>query len=88
MFCNRLDFILRKGQDGQTVGIRVGPDASRFVAEVISIAIDLEFRRRCELPDLAIVRHVDDIWIGAHSHADAEQAFGVTEKRFGSLSST
>jgi Reverse transcriptase (RNA-dependent DNA polymerase) len=74
IFCNVLDYILRQGQDGQTVGIPVGPDASRYVAELVSTAIDLEFQRRCDLPEITVVRHVDDIWIGAQSHMDAEQA--------------
>lgn len=42
-FMNRLDLILRAGQDGQTVGIPVGPDSSRYIAELIGTAIDLEF---------------------------------------------
>ena len=61
-------------QDGQTIGIPVGPDASRYVAELISTAIDSEFANRCDVSDIAVVRHVDDVWIGAHSHADAERS--------------
>ncbi|MEK7993945.1 MAG: RNA-directed DNA polymerase [Planctomycetota bacterium] len=74
IFCNRLDHVLRQGQDGQTIGIPVGPDASRYIAEFISIAIDREFVRRCDVTDYSMVRHVDDVWIGAHTHADAERA--------------
>jgi len=74
VFFNRADRILQNGQDGQTIGIPVGPDASRIYAEVVSIAIDEEFLRRCKLKDIAVIRHVDDIWIGANSHADAENA--------------
>jgi hypothetical protein len=74
IFFNRLDFTLRQGQDGQTIGIPVGPDASRYVAELISTAIDREFASRCDVRDFAVVRHVDDVWIGVHSHADAERS--------------
>lgn len=74
VYFNRLDQILRQGQDGQTVGIPVGPDASRYVAELISTAVDNEFRQRCDVADYQLVRHVDDVWIGAHTHADAERA--------------
>jgi len=74
IFFNRLDFILRQGQDGQTVGIPVGPDASRYVAELIATAIDSDFRQRCDVADYELVRHVDDVWIGANSHAEAERA--------------
>ncbi len=76
VYFNRLDFTLRQGQDGQTIGIPVGPDASRYVAEIICMAIDREFTRRCDVKEFCMIRHVDDIWIGANSHADAEQALG------------
>lgn len=71
---NRLDLILRCGQDGQTIGIPVGPDVSRLVAEGIFSAIDAEFAEKCKVADCDVIRHVDDIWIGANSHADAEEA--------------
>lgn len=74
LFMNRLDLILRAGQDGQTVGIPVGPDASRYIAEVIGTAIDREFVSRGGATDCAVLRHVDDVWIGADSHAKAEAA--------------
>jgi hypothetical protein len=74
IYFNRLDYILRQGQDGQTIGIPVGPDASRYVAELICNAIDIDFINRCGFDDIAFIRHVDDIWIGAQSHADAERA--------------
>jgi hypothetical protein len=74
VYFNRLDFILRQGQDGQTIGIPVGPDASRYIAELICSAIDKDFIKRSGSTDVVLIRHVDDIWIGAQSHADAERA--------------
>jgi Reverse transcriptase (RNA-dependent DNA polymerase) len=74
LFMNRLDLILRAGQDGQTIGIPVGPDASRYIAEVICTAIDQEFVARGGAAGCAVLRHVDDVWIGANSHAEAEAA--------------
>lgn len=74
VFFNKLDHILRHGQDLQTVGIPVGPDASRYIAEVIAVAIDVLFNDKHAGSDVAVLRHVDDVWIGAHSHADAEHA--------------
>lgn len=73
VFFNRADHILRCGQDGQTVGIPVGPDTSRILAEVVATAIDLEFNKHCDAPDFDLVRHVDDVWIGTHTQADAER---------------
>lgn len=63
---NRLDFALRQAQDGQTVGIPVGPDISRLVSEIILSRVDSEcfagsYRRT------PFIRHVDDYWIGGDS---------------------
>jgi len=73
-YANRLDLIVRAGQDGQTVGVPVGPDASRYIAEAVGTAIDQEFVRREGHRNCEVIRHVDDIWIGADTHAAAEQA--------------
>jgi len=74
VFFNRADFIIRNGQDGQTVGVPVGPDMSRVLAEVIGTAIDRIFQDRLDGIDCVALRHVDDVWIGANTHADAEHA--------------
>lgn len=74
VFFNKADAIIRNGQDGQTIGLPVGPDMSRALAELIATAIDLTFLSRLDGITCAVLRHVDDVWIGAHSHADAERA--------------
>ena len=74
LFFNKADAIIRQGQDGQTVGIPVGPDTSRVFAELIATAIDVEFKHRIENIDCRALRYVDDVWLGARSHADAETA--------------
>ncbi|MDO8291082.1 MAG: RNA-directed DNA polymerase [Parvibaculum sp.] len=74
VYFNRVDFILRQSQDGQTIGIPVGPDASRVLAEVLAAAIDREFIARQPIDNITVLRHVDDVWIGANSYSDAEQA--------------
>ncbi|UQD70485.1 RNA-directed DNA polymerase [Bradyrhizobium japonicum] len=74
VYFNRLDFTLRQGQDGQTIGIPVGPDASRYVAELICTAIDDDFVSRIKHDDINFIRHVDDVWIGAQSHSNVERA--------------
>ena len=68
------DAIIRNGQDGQTIGIPVGPDVSRVFAELIGTAIDFEFKRRIGEVECAVLRYIDDVWIGVNSHADAEKA--------------
>ncbi len=74
IYFNRADFVVRNGQDGQTVGVPVGPDMSRVFAEVIGTAIDRMFQARLDDIDCVALRHVDDVWIGANTHADAERA--------------
>lgn len=70
MFGNRLDYILRQSQDGQTTGIPVGPDHSRVTAEIILSSVDEELCKNVD-PSKAL-RHVDDYWIGGNSYDDCE----------------
>jgi hypothetical protein len=74
VFLNRADWIFRSGQDGQTIGLPVGPDASRVFAEIIASAIDRSFEQNLDGLDCTTLRHVDDIWIGAKTQSDAERA--------------
>jgi hypothetical protein len=70
IFGNRLDHICRQAKDGQTIGIPVGPDFSRYISEIIGKAIDAKFRK--SFGDQCVyVRHVDDIFIGADDHDEA-----------------
>lgn len=73
IFFNKIDQIIRNGQDGQTLGIPVGPDSSRVLAEIINVAIDNSFRSA--FPEASFLRHVDDIWIGAQSESEAREYF-------------
>ncbi|MBO4168843.1 RNA-directed DNA polymerase [Cereibacter azotoformans] len=74
VFFNRADQVVRCGQDNQTIGLPVGPDSSRVFAEIVGKAIDLQFATRAQGIDCALIRHVDDVWIGTNTHADAERA--------------
>lgn len=74
VFGNRLDFILRQSQDGQTIGIGVGSDISRMTAEIILSAVDESFCGRYGPKSKPVfLRHVDDYWIGADSLDEAER---------------
>lgn len=68
---NRLDFALRQAQDGQTVGIPVGPDTSRLVSELILSRIDADHLQSTSKP-IYYVRHVDDYWIGGDTLEECE----------------
>jgi hypothetical protein len=57
---NRLDRWLRYMQDGQTMGIPIGPDASLVVAEIVLAALDAELQSRFNIVGL---RYMDDRYV-------------------------
>ena len=72
IFTNKLDYIIRQSQDQQTIGIPIGPDTSRIISELVAGAVDAEFKKHVG-DDVIGVRLVDDIYIGASTHDDAEK---------------
>jgi hypothetical protein len=70
---NKLDALMRQSQDGQSVGLPVGPDTSRIIAEIVGAAVDENFQQRYSGKAVCLVRHVDDVWIGASSMTEAEE---------------
>ncbi len=75
VYGNRLDFLIRQAQSGQTVGIPVGPDASKVVSEIIGSAVDRKFLEISGRTKPTYIRHVDDYWIGGQSQNDCEKHF-------------
>lgn len=70
-FGNLLDQSFRQCQDGQTIGIPIGPDTSHIIAEVIATSVDLELRKRLKaLP--AGFRYVDDYYFFFSTTSEAE----------------
>ena len=63
-FGNLLDKAVGSGQQGQTIGIPIGPDTSRIISELI--ASEVEIITSEHIPDLEhrAVRYVDDMLIG------------------------
>lgn len=63
-FGNLLDKAIAAGQQGQTIGIPIGPDTSRIVSELI--ASEIERLAAAQIPDLEhrAVRFVDDMLLG------------------------
>lgn len=70
---NRLDFSIRQAQSGQTLGIPVGTDTSKIVAEIIMSSVDKELIRLSGAQPPTYVRHVDDYWIGGHTIDECER---------------
>jgi hypothetical protein len=73
VFGNRLDFVARQSQSRQTIGIPVGPDTSKLIAELLLSAVDKRFQDITSGGSLCFVRHVDDYWVGGHSIEECEK---------------
>ncbi|MFL0558038.1 MULTISPECIES: RNA-directed DNA polymerase [Paenibacillus] len=69
---NLLDECMRNCQDGQTIGIPIGPDTSLIVSEIIGSEIDFLFQQR--VGQVKGFRFVDDYYLYFESMSDAEQA--------------
>lgn len=68
---NEIDQDSQKLQDGQTIGLPIGPDTSRIISEIIATAIDLKIKAK--LPNLNVIRLVDDYFVYADSLAEIEE---------------
>jgi len=75
-FGNLLDLALRQGQDGQTIGIPIGPDTSHMIAEAIATSVDLEFKKRLKVWPAGF-RYVDDYYLFFASAKEAEEALAA-----------
>lgn len=61
---NLLDAAVRAGQEGQTLGIPIGPDTSRIISELIAVEVEILARARISDFHSRSVRYVDDMLIG------------------------
>ncbi len=72
-FGNLIDLLCRNAQDGQTIGLPVGPDCSRLIAEVIASAVDVALRAKVGIGSRDASRYIDDYTISSgadHSGKD------------------
>lgn len=78
-FGNLLDARSRNVQDGQTIGLPIGPDTSHVIAEIIGTAIDRVLREALGgWP--AGFRYVDDFYLFFNDRAEAERALAVVTR--------
>lgn len=77
---NRLDSFVRNGQDGQTIGLPVGPDTSRVLAEVLGVAIDETVCKTDRRLKKSLIRFVDDMTAGTQNAEDAERVRNCIRK--------
>ncbi|HUU28414.1 MAG TPA: RNA-directed DNA polymerase [archaeon] len=66
---NLVDRIIRNSQDGQTIGIPIGPDTSLLIAETINSVIDVSLSK---YSDQNGYRYMDDFEFGFNNYAEAE----------------
>lgn len=78
LFGNRLDELIRNSQDGQTIGIPVGPDTSFIIAELLLSAVDVQLKafHGCSWG----LRHVDDFEFGFHTASEAESGIAALQE--------
>lgn len=73
---NRLDKFVRECQEGQTIGIPIGPDASAIIAECVLSSIDQEIEAKISKNAF---RHADDFEIGFDTYAEADNALAILQ---------
>lgn len=78
---NQLDFWVRNGQDGQTLGLPIGPDTSLVMAELILSAVDSQLLQR--VPSLRGFRFMDDYELTFASRSNAEFGLGHLQEAMG-----
>jgi hypothetical protein len=72
---DRMDLLVRKCNRDQTVGIPIGPETSRILAEIISARLDVDFQFKMVGDDVkknSVDRLQDDWFVGATTLEQAE----------------
>jgi hypothetical protein len=83
LFGNQLDERLRRCQDGQTIGVAIGPDTSFVAAEVVLTAVDKLLLG--QFKDVSGLRYIDDYELVFPSRAAAEDGLYQLEIALGHL---
>ena len=77
-FADRLDMLVRSCNRNQTIGVPIGPETSRILAEIISSRIDLDFSEQLgDLPGEVVDRLQDDWAVGAATLEKSEKILSV-----------
>jgi hypothetical protein len=73
----QLDDLVRKGQDGQSLGIPLGLDTSIVLAEIIGSTIDQQLQKELGLTGDIAIRYTDDFFIGVRDGKTPETTLAV-----------
>lgn len=80
LFGNRIDALVRSCQDGQTIGVPVGPDTSRIISELVLCAVEREIPHKVHQRIASGFRYIDDFFLCFASLSDAEAVLaGIRE---------
>ncbi len=79
---NKLDTLVRSGQDGQTLGIPVGPDTSLVIAEIVTSAVDEELQNEYQ-GKIEGFRYYDDYELVFDTSSEAEKALDSLQRHLG-----
>lgn len=82
---NLLDLLCRNAQDGQTLGLPVGPDTSRILAEVVASAVDAELKNDTGVTTRDASRYVDDYTIGSTDDRSGEAMIAAVRRAAGAF---
>ena len=74
---NQIDGLLRDMQDGQTIGIPIGPDTSFLIAELILSKVDQTLLGRARLRG---IRYIDDYEFAFETRSEAEEALAILQE--------
>ncbi len=78
LFGNKLDKVIRDAQDGQTMGIPIGPDTSFIIAEVVLAACDEVLVHR--VPNLTGLRWLDEWELPTQDRGEAEDVLATLQQ--------
>ncbi len=77
LFGNRIDQLVRGSQDGQTMGIPIGPDTSLIIAESVLAAVDMQLSGR--VTPLRGLRWMDEYELSFNDRGKAEEALAIMQ---------
>ncbi|MBR0663074.1 RNA-directed DNA polymerase [Roseomonas hellenica] len=82
-FGNLIDLLSRNAQDGQTLGLPVGPDCSRLIAEVVASAIDAALREKVGVGPRDASRYIDDYTISSGDNLSGKNLIAALRQSVG-----
>jgi hypothetical protein len=74
---NLIDLLCRNAQDGQTLGLPVGPDTSRLIAEIVASAVDVHLQQRLGIGVHDASRYIDDYTLSSPNGVSGEELLAV-----------